>query len=42
MTEEQEPFHPKKPTLVLFVIIVAILAAVLMIDWLFTFLKERF
>jgi hypothetical protein len=39
MTEED--FDYKKPSFVLFIIILAIIVVVLLMDWVFTFFKER-
>ena len=41
MEEEQENFDYKKSSIALFVIIAAILVAVLLIEWLFTLLKGK-
>ncbi len=38
---EEENFDPKKNSVALFVIIVVIIVMVLVIDWMFTFFKER-
>jgi hypothetical protein len=37
----EEEFDYKKPSFVLFIIIVAIVIVVLLMDWVFTFFKER-
>ena len=42
MTEDEKGIDPKKPTMALFIIIAAILIAVLLLEWGLGFLKSMF
>ena len=39
--EEKEDFNYKKPSFALFIILLAIIVMVLVIDWVFMFFKQR-
>jgi hypothetical protein len=41
MDEEEKDFNTKKPTVALFIIIAAVLIAVLLMEWVFNFFKAR-
>ena len=41
MEEEEKDFNAKKPTVAMFIIIVAVLLAVLLMEWVFNFFKAR-
>jgi len=41
MPDENEDFDFKKPSIVLFVILLAIVVAVVLMDWVFTFFRQR-
>ena len=39
--DEEGNFNPKKPTVAMFIILVMIILAVLLIEWVFYFIKAR-